>query len=101
MSKIHRHILPHGGSTCAPACTHTSAAGTKKLRVGMVGLGGRGTGTLGTIEGSDLLAQKMEMVALADVDPEALEPHRSKGYALFGTASELIQVNLCFARLIT
>jgi len=60
----------------------------------MVGLGGRGTGTLGTIEGSALLAQKMEMVALADINPEALEPHKAKGYALFGTASELIQVNI-------
>ena len=76
------------------AGTATPAAATKKLRVGMVGLGGRGTGTLGTIEGSALLAQKMEMVALADVNPETLEPHKSKGYALFGTASELIQVNI-------
>ena len=60
----------------------------------MVGLGGRGTGTLGTIEGSALLAQKMEMVALADINPETLAPHKSKGYALFGTASELIQVSV-------
>lgn len=120
ISNIHSHIAPTAGAcTISPA-----AAATKKLRVGMVGLGGRGTGTLGTIErlslssslslprplwlsfvlcitcvvlraGSALLAQKMEMVALADVDPARLEPHKSKGYALFGTASEMIQVSCC------
>ena len=94
ISSIHRHIAPC--SDYVPACSTRPAATSKarqKLQVGMVGLGGRGTGTLGTIEGSALLAEKMEMVALADVDADALEPHKSKGYALFSTASELIQVS--------
>jgi predicted dehydrogenase len=71
-----------------------AAAGKPLLRVGMVGLGSRGTGTLSTIEASARLQAKMNIVALADVDPAALQPHKDKGYALFGSASELIQSGL-------
>ena len=85
LSNIHRHL---GGAIPAAA-----ASGTK-LKVGIVGLGGRGSSTLGTIEGSERLQEKMTVVALADVDAEALEPHKDKGYTLFATASELIQSGL-------
>ena len=89
LSRVHHHLLG------TPAAAPTAArAPRNKLRVGMVGLGGRGTGTLGTMEKSARLLAKMEIVALADVDAERLAPHKDKGYALFGTASELIQSGL-------
>ena len=84
LSSLCRHL------TRAP----TAAASGSKPKVGIVGLGGRGSSTLGTIEGSERLQEKMTVVALADVDAEALEPHKGKGYTLFATASELIQSGL-------
>eukprot|EP01047_Picozoa_sp_COSAG01_P047275 COSAG01_NODE_4502_length_4970_cov_587.236707_6_plen_387_part_00 len=36
----------------------------------------------------------MEVVALADVDPAALEPHRGKEYTLFNSASDMIRSGL-------
>jgi len=85
LSSLCRHL-----SRAAPA----AAAAGSKPKVGIVGLGGRGSSTLGTIEGSERLQEKMTVVALADVDAEALEPHKGKGYTLFATASELIQSGL-------
>ena len=90
LASVHRHLL--GGAPaehCPNPCP--TAAASRKLRVGMVGLGGRGTGTLGTMERSARLLEKMEIVALADVDPERLTPHKEKGYALFASATEMIQ----------
>ena len=88
LAALGNHLVTADDSHPAPS----PAAVQQKLRVGVVGLGGRGTGTLGTMEGSARLGEKMTIVALADVDPERLEPHKSKGYTMFATASELIQV---------
>ena len=48
-----------------------AAAEQRKLRVGVVGLGGRGTAPR-TMERSERLRAKIDVVALADVDPAAL-----------------------------
>ena len=110
LSRLNSHLLQLGqlgpGEEAAAAAAAAAgpaavpaAAGTK-VRVGMVGLGGRGTGTLGTIERSARLQAKMSVVALADVDPAALQPHKDKGYKLFDSAHELIQSGLIDALLI-
>ena len=88
LSSLCRHL------SRAHAAAPAAAAAGRNPKVGIVGLGGRGSSTLGTIEGSERLQEKMTVVALADVDAEALEPHKDKGYALFATASELIQSGL-------
>eukprot|EP01052_Picozoa_sp_SAG31_P047521 SAG31_NODE_9547_length_1260_cov_1.308355_1_plen_224_part_01 len=71
-----------------------TGATPQKLRVGIVGLGGRGTGTLRTMEASERLQSKMAIVALADIDSDRLEPHKDKGYTLFHSASDMIQSGL-------
>jgi hypothetical protein len=82
------------GASSSPT-TAAAAADASLPRVGIVGLGGRGTGTLNTIEESELLQSKMNLVALCDIDPAALAPHAEKlGLTLFSDASELIQSGL-------
>ena len=88
LSSLCRHL------SRAPAAAPAAAAAGRNPKVGIVGLGGRGTNTLTILEETAGLQEKMTVVALADVDAEALEPHKDKGYALFATASELIQSGL-------
>ena len=88
ISKVHHHLL--GGPNPAP----TAVTPGTTLKVGIVGLGGRGTSTLGTMEQSERLQAKMTIVAIADVDAAALDPQKDKGYAQFSTATELIQSGL-------
>ena len=86
---------PVGASSSPTTAAAAAAADASLPRVGIVGLGGRGTGTLNTIEESELLQSKMNLVALCDIDPAALAPHAEKlGLTLFSDASELIQSGL-------
>lgn len=95
LSRLHSHLKggrdPHSSSLLSARCATKTQ---RKLRVGVVGLGSRGTGTLRVIERSAILQSKIEVIGLADIEPSALQPHAGKGYTLFGTASEMIQSGL-------
>eukprot|EP00329_Picozoa_sp_Boothbay-MS584-11_P004878 47233_4 len=79
-----------------PQCVIASpmAAG-KQVRVGIVGVGGMGSGHYRNITSGDVPSAKI--VALCDVDPEKLKVHEGKGYELFTDSDALIKSGLCDA----
>ena len=79
-------LSQHMGLVLTPSA---KSAGEGKCRIAIVGLGNMGSGHHGNITRGDVPSGRI--VAVCDVDPAKLEPHKEYGYELFSDSDALIE----------